>query len=300
MPNDLVIAEAESLLPIREISRATGVNTVTLRAWERRYGLLVPQRTSKGHRLYSESDIQRVKAIQVWLARGVAISKVKALLANEAETDFDKNIDSVWTSVASQIDAAINAFSRSRLEHMLADTFALYPVEIVADYVLVPLLKNLKIDAPGYGAKRAFFCSVLQEYLQAAIYRQRQATRGDKIFVISLCPDALDLEPLILQYSLMAHQHQVEYFGYLDVKEALICAEALQPIIVVLAGYGTKAANGLSQYIKAWREKNEMPIVLTGNLALVHPALELPASQGVHSSVAMQQIHSAIHHLLKE
>lgn len=34
---------SEDLLPIGELARRTGVNPVTLRAWERRYGLLKPQ-----------------------------------------------------------------------------------------------------------------------------------------------------------------------------------------------------------------------------------------------------------------
>ncbi len=42
------------LYPIRAVSRLTGVSAVTLRAWERRYGLIVPSRTAKGHRLYSD------------------------------------------------------------------------------------------------------------------------------------------------------------------------------------------------------------------------------------------------------
>ena len=84
------------LLPIREISRLTGVNTVTLRAWERRYGLLKPTRTEKGHRLYSQEDVERVKAIQAWLVRGLAISKVKGILADETVVDAATGIDSVW------------------------------------------------------------------------------------------------------------------------------------------------------------------------------------------------------------
>lgn len=300
MSDNSSAADDGELIPIREISRATGVNTVTLRAWERRYGLLVPQRTSKGHRLYTQADVQKVKAVQVWLSRGVAISKVKALLGSETETDFDQTMDSAWVSVAAQLDSSITGFNRSRLDHILADTFALYPAEIVADYVLVPMLKNLQNDAPGHAAKRAFFCSVLQEYLHAAIYRQRQAMHGDKIFMVSLSASAVDLEPLILQYSILAHQYPVDCVGYLDVKEALICAEALQPKIIVLAGYGTMTTSELQLYLKAWREKNNVPIVLCGDLALVYPALNLPASNDVHSCVAMQQIHYAINHLLKE
>lgn len=54
--------QSEDLLPIGEVARLTGVNPVTLRAWERRYGLIKPQRTPKGHRLYPQDQVQRVQA----------------------------------------------------------------------------------------------------------------------------------------------------------------------------------------------------------------------------------------------
>ena len=92
--------EREDLFPIREVARLTGVNPVTLRAWERRYGLLIPQRTSKGHRLYSRADIDRVKEIQLWLGRGLAISKVKALLASQTLESLEQVVDSNWVQLA--------------------------------------------------------------------------------------------------------------------------------------------------------------------------------------------------------
>ena len=53
----------EGLLPIRTVSILTGVNAVTIRAWERRYGLITPQRTPKGHRLYTHQDVERIRQI---------------------------------------------------------------------------------------------------------------------------------------------------------------------------------------------------------------------------------------------
>ena len=55
--------EQQELFPIREVSRLTGVNPVTLRAWERRYGLIRPTRTDSGHRLYSMADVEAVRSI---------------------------------------------------------------------------------------------------------------------------------------------------------------------------------------------------------------------------------------------
>ncbi|MCZ3174240.1 MerR family transcriptional regulator, partial [Acinetobacter baumannii] len=66
-----VALEREELFPIREVSRLTGVNPVTLRAWERRYGLIQPTRTESGHRLYSMTEIERVRSIVDWIDRGV-------------------------------------------------------------------------------------------------------------------------------------------------------------------------------------------------------------------------------------
>jgi DNA-binding transcriptional MerR regulator len=74
--------EQQELFPIREVSRLTGVNAVTLRAWERRYGLIQPIRTDSGHRLYSQADIDEVRRILGWLERGVAVSKVGSILAS--------------------------------------------------------------------------------------------------------------------------------------------------------------------------------------------------------------------------
>lgn len=51
---------AEGLSPIRTVSALTRVNPVTLRAWERRYGVIRPLRTPKGLRLYAETDFERV------------------------------------------------------------------------------------------------------------------------------------------------------------------------------------------------------------------------------------------------
>jgi DNA-binding transcriptional MerR regulator len=57
-------------MPIGEVARRTGVTVVTLRAWERRYGLLRPTRTAGGHRRYSHEDVQRVLAVRDLTGQG--------------------------------------------------------------------------------------------------------------------------------------------------------------------------------------------------------------------------------------
>jgi DNA-binding transcriptional MerR regulator len=62
---------------IRSACALTGVNANTLRSWERRYGLVKPERTPKGYRLYSQADLERLRLIQRVLEQGVPISHVE-------------------------------------------------------------------------------------------------------------------------------------------------------------------------------------------------------------------------------
>jgi DNA-binding transcriptional MerR regulator len=67
-------------MSIGEVARRTGVTVPTLRAWERRYGLLLPVRTTGGHRRYRDEDVRRVLEVlglkgQGW-AVGAAVRRV--------------------------------------------------------------------------------------------------------------------------------------------------------------------------------------------------------------------------------
>ena len=76
MPEDKM-----ALYTIGEVAQLCDINPVTLRAWQRRYALLKPQRTDGGHRLFNDADIDRSREIQRWIETGVQVSKVKNLLS---------------------------------------------------------------------------------------------------------------------------------------------------------------------------------------------------------------------------
>lgn len=78
------LQDEEGLYPIRHVCAETGINDVTLRAWERRYGLIRPMRTPKGHRLYSLSDIARIKRIMELPEQGIPVSQVHRVLNDES------------------------------------------------------------------------------------------------------------------------------------------------------------------------------------------------------------------------
>lgn len=66
------------LYKIKTIASLTGFNPTLLRAWERRYGLLVPTRTDTGHRLYTADDLRVLRRVRNMLDQGRSIGEVVA------------------------------------------------------------------------------------------------------------------------------------------------------------------------------------------------------------------------------
>src|SRR3954465_7040535 len=75
-------------LRIGELSRRVGVSDHLLRAWETRYGLLRPSRSTGGYRLYSEADADRIRRMQAHLAAGLSAAEAaQAVLAEAGDVD---------------------------------------------------------------------------------------------------------------------------------------------------------------------------------------------------------------------
>ncbi|SBS28156.1 HTH-type transcriptional repressor YcgE [Marinomonas spartinae] len=150
MKNDLNKENAD-VFAIRTLSEKTGVNSVTLRAWERRYGLLKPKRTAKGHRLYNLNDVQRVESIVHWIQQGVSVSKVRSLLD---KVDTGASLESLelsneWLDWQDQLVMASYAFDEDKIAHLYQQVFSQYPSSIVVRNWIIPSLDKLAREAAG-------------------------------------------------------------------------------------------------------------------------------------------------------
>lgn len=259
--------QTATLLPIREISRLTGVNTVTLRAWERRYGLLKPTRTAKGHRLYSNEDVQRVKAIQVWLGRGLAISKVKDILARETVEEIGFSADNIWLDYATRIETALAQLQRTQLTDLFNELTALYPAELIADQLLAPVVKGLQAKF-GFGTatRLAFLDHVVREHFYFGHYRQRPTARGTRLLMVKLDPAETDILPLILNYSLLVNGYRTEYLGYLPFAELVFAVKQASAEGLIL--YSDSALNfrQLHRQLTDWQQTLSVPLFVAGKI----------------------------------
>jgi len=96
-----------NLYKIGAISRLTGIPTVTIRMWERRYGLVTPQRTEAGGRLYTQEDLQRLGLVKRAVDAGHAISTVANLPNEEILARFKLDEGSTDANLNEPIQLAI-------------------------------------------------------------------------------------------------------------------------------------------------------------------------------------------------
>jgi MerR family transcriptional regulator, light-induced transcriptional regulator len=126
-------------LRIGELSRRTGVTEPTLRAWERRYGLLRPERSAGGFRLYTDEDAARVRAMRDHLDRGVAASQAAQLALAEPPRPDVAPVD----ALADELGAALEALDDVASQAALDRTLATLSVEAALREVLLPVMSEV-------------------------------------------------------------------------------------------------------------------------------------------------------------
>lgn len=134
---------------LKVVLKETGIKPDTLRAWERRYGLPLPERSSGGHRLYSQYDIETIKWLMARVDEGLRINRAVKLWRSieasgkdplaEIPLDDIRREDSHLETIAGStleeihkgwIDACME-FDEKQSELILAQAFASYSVETV-------------------------------------------------------------------------------------------------------------------------------------------------------------------------
>jgi MerR family transcriptional regulator, light-induced transcriptional regulator len=189
---------------LKAVVRETGLKPDTIRAWERRYGVPKPRRTSGGHRLYTQRDIDLLKWMNARQHDGLSISRIVDLWKGlEAEgkdplqmTSHHLMRQSLPLSDVGElanlrqdwVQACLN-FDEPRAEQAVSQAFAQFPLNGV---VLDVLLRGLAEIGEGWyrgeiAVQQEHFASALVvRRLQTLIAASPAPTRAER--VVLACP----------------------------------------------------------------------------------------------------------------
>lgn len=268
--DDFANALEQGWLPIREVARQTGVNAITLRAWERRYGLIVPHRTPKGHRLFNAEHVQRIQSILTWINRGMAVSKIKPLL--DTAQPLAEPLEDDWQRQRHALVMAVTQLAERQVDELINQAIALYPPRTVCEQLLLPLLAQLQVRWQGqFGAQleRVFLYSWLRSKFGSRIYHNNRQLRGAPLLLINHSDGLFEPQLWLTAWLASSADCPVEVFdGPVPAGELALAVERLKARGVLL--YASHALN-LSQLPKLLGAI-DCPIIIAGPAASIHHA----------------------------
>jgi DNA-binding transcriptional MerR regulator/methylmalonyl-CoA mutase cobalamin-binding subunit len=157
---------------IKAVSQATGLSIETLRAWERRYQIVIPVRDDNGRRAYQPDDVIRLRKLREATEMGHPISRLARLGEPELEQLLgDGGAGSPGQSpqqnLSAQIIAAAADYRPEECDRLLATALALLPVSQVVTAVLAPALVEV-----GERWHRGQFSIAQERIVSSAVRRQ--------------------------------------------------------------------------------------------------------------------------------
>jgi len=254
----------EGLLRIGELSRRTGVKPDLLRAWERRYGLLEPERSPGGFRLYPPAAVERIKAMQEQLGRGLSAAEAARLALQEnAAPSRSVSIDVLVAELGDALDAYDEPGAQGVFDRMLSA----YSVDTVLRDALLPFLHDL-----GLRWERDEV-SVAQEHFASSVVRGRLLGlargwgAGSGPIAILACPpgEEHDLGLLALGIALHDRGWRVAYLGQDTPMEALGAAAAsVDARAIVVASVDPKRFEAVATALKRLSGTNRIAVAGQG------------------------------------
>ena len=172
---------------VKQAAALTGIPGATLRAWERRYAVVEPDRSAGGYRRYDERQLADLRAMAQLVNSGVPASLAAAQVRQTSE-----RIDVRLEAGGDLVDAA-RSLDPSRMRGVVDQVFASGPFEQVVDQWLMPQLARLG-DAWQAGeltvAHEHFASAHLMRAIAAVFDVSGDGVRSDAPVLVGLPPGA--------------------------------------------------------------------------------------------------------------
>jgi DNA-binding transcriptional MerR regulator len=266
-----------ALYPIRAVAKLTGIPIETLRAWERRYRAVTPDRTARG-RLYSDVQVRRLQLLRTAVDGGHAIGQVAALsdaqLQGLAQTSPARGEDRASQLGAQSVNPnlqplvnAIDTFDSDTIDQELSKlALLLSPADLVHKVVL-PLMRLVGENWQNGTrtiAQEHMFSACMRNLLGGLVRLHRMGNSSGKLLLAGPVGELHEFGILAAAMLAVAQGFQITYLGpNLPADEILVTAEKCTSDIVALGimkpnatpavrGEMARLASGLPVLTELW------------------------------------------------
>lgn len=223
----------ERTYSIQFVSKITGINSHTIRAWEKRYQAVVPARTDKGKRIYSQDDVDRLQKLSDLVQIGNSISDVASLGEDELEKmheEFVGKIDPITRQeeknyasleeiqlALQNLIMALKAYKLDIIAHELEKIKNSVSGRDFALGIIGPLLAEVGAQVEGGAlniAQEHSLSAILKFQIGNMLYGQNKNRQSAKVIVLASPEGELHEFGIMIAGILCAHYgHKFYYFG---------------------------------------------------------------------------------------
>jgi len=285
----------DALYPIRTVASLTGVNPVTLRAWERRYGLVKPHRTPKGHRLYTEDDINLIREVVDLLGAGISIGQVRQRLDSGRSPDPQEDDVDSWRRYQDRMFLGITRFDEAALDAAYNDALSLYPVDVVTERLVKPLLRSLGErwqEREGGIAEEHFFATYLRNKLGARLHHLASQRHRHRLLAACLPGEHHELGLLLFCLAAASHGYGFVILGADTPVAQVAYAQAVAGCSAILLSGSTAPGQASLDELPRLVARAGVPVLVGGYAAVAHRSAILasgavPLGADVHAALRL-------------
>lgn len=243
----------ENLFTIKKVAELTGLTVHAIRAWEKRYNVVNPERTDTNRRLYSFEDVEKLKYLHLASEEGFSIGsihhleteKLKELLGKEESVssqvlkDKTKSEENSAESYLNNCLQAIKNLDANTLEEELNRALVKFTQPMLIKKIITPLLNKIG-DLWRTGEIRIVdehvSTGIFRKFLSRLIDNNRVGENAPTLLVATPKGQLHELGALIISVIASADGWNVVYMGPdLPGEEIVAAVEKLNPRVLALS-----------------------------------------------------------------
>jgi DNA-binding transcriptional MerR regulator/methylmalonyl-CoA mutase cobalamin-binding subunit len=298
--------------PIGVVAERTGLSPDLLRVWERRYRAVEPSRATDGQRLYSDTDVERLRLLRLATLAGRSIRQVAQLPTDELtrlvrEDEAARQRSARWeersipASAEEDVERALEltrAVDASGLETMLRRTAAAVGVPIFLEAVVAPLLRRMGEEWQAGRlavAQEHLATAIIQRVLEGMIHFLVAPQGAPNLLLATLSGEQHKMGALLAATAAAADGWRVTYLGpdlpASEIASAAVAAAAR--VVGVSIVHVAEPARVLTELRTARTRLPASVPLLAGGAGAVALAAELDGS-GIHVIGDLSELRAAL------
>lgn len=283
---------------IRDLEEFSGVKAHTIRVWEKRYGLLAPDRTETNIRTYSMDELKVILNVAFLNQHGYKISKIAALSPSDREQLVRKVASTQVTGsdVLNSLKLAMLSYDEVLFDSVSSKFRDVHGFRALVEQVYVPLLEKI-----GLLWQSSAICPA-QEHFISNLIRHKiiiatgslplSSAKRDRTFILFLPENEIhELGLLYIDYLLRAKGERTVYLGQslpMDDLEQVVSKFDNKVVLVTLL-MANPAASEIPAYLGKLRTmlpSKDASFWMAGSQLMKLPEIDIPQGMELHPSLA--------------